>query len=133
MNTTTVVGPRLAVPGDARAPPRLAPPRLAPLQFVGDARRVACRITGAWYDDAFIDASRDTRSVRARWATAVVLRKHTDLSYPEIAQQVGFRSHTSVVDAYQRGRRRSDIAEAIDEMEKQLGLRPVPKPSWLIG
>lgn len=51
-----------------------------------------------------VGAGRSKTRVRMRFIAASLMRSRLDMSYPEIASELGWCDHTSVINAVRRGR-----------------------------
>ena len=82
--------------------------------------RATREAVGVSYRDLFASRSRAVAMVRGRELFVWLCRELTTLSYPGLAHLVGVRSHTTLVDAYQRAERRHrddpKAREAMDQM-----------------
>ena len=76
--------------------------------------------------------TRDAKSVRARDLIVAVCRKTTLMSYPEIAEKLGYMSHTTAIDAGNRGMRCKDLRKVIEKLhENQKRCEKNPK-MWAV-
>ncbi|MCA9243391.1 MAG: chromosomal replication initiator protein DnaA [Phycisphaerales bacterium] len=86
--------------------------RRAPRQTAEDIERIVCERLGVTREQVH-SASRDRAIVGARAMVMYMLRRHTQLSFPEIGTTLGGKNHSTVLMAVKRVKQAAEAGDVI--------------------